>query len=423
MQYKSISADGHVNEPPTLWVENLPGEVQGPRPARHRDPEDQGPRLDHGGPEAAVGHGLLLDVLPVVEAVRPGVAGRGLQADQGPRRPLRGPVPRLVRPRRRASRRSSRTRPTPRSSSTASAPCGTASSCAPTRSSRSPATRSTTTGSPSSRPTRPSASSATARCRPPASTTAIAELHRCAELGLRTVQLESYPSGSFSEPVARGRPVLGGGGRARACRSTSTRSSSSPPATSARRSPPRVCADRERGPRSSASTSQAGSFPVILWRMIAVGRLRALPRPEVRRHRGAHRLGALLPRALRRLGAAQPTRVEPAAAARASTSAATCRVVYIVDEVGAHNRYDIGVANIMWGPDFPHSSSGWPVDYELGREILERAGCTRERDRADHVEERGRHLQGALRRAGHHRRRRVSDGRPDAVEPDRSRHT
>ena len=31
--------------------------------------------------------------------------------------------------------------------------------------------------------------------------------------------------------------------------------------------------------------------------------------------------------------------------------------MYIVDEVGAHNRYDIGVANIMWGPDFPHSSS------------------------------------------------------------------
>ena len=39
----------------------------------------------------------------------------------------------------------------------------------------------------------------------------------------------------------------------------------------------------------------------------------------------------------------------------------------------------------MWGPDFPHSSSSWPVDYELGLEILERAGATRERDRADHV--------------------------------------
>ena len=61
---------------------------------------------------------------------------------------------------------------------------------------------------------------------------------------------------------------------------------------------------------------------------------------------------------------------------RVSTSGATCRVVYIVDEIGAANRYDIGVGNIMWGPDFPHSSSNWPVDYQLGREILERAGAT-----------------------------------------------
>ena len=52
------------------------------------------------------------------------------------------------------------------------------------------------------------------------------------------------------------------------------------------------------------------------------------------------------------------------------------KVAYVVDEAGAAIRYDIGVANILWGPDFPHSSSSWPVDYELGREILERAGAT-----------------------------------------------
>jgi predicted TIM-barrel fold metal-dependent hydrolase len=51
-------------------------------------------------------------------------------------------------------------------------------------------------------------------------------------------------------------------------------------------------------------------------------------------------------------------------------------VVYIVDEVGAACRYDIGIANIMWGPDFPHSSSNWPFDYQLGKEILEREGAT-----------------------------------------------
>ena len=30
----------------------------------------------------------------------------------------------------------------------------------------------------------------------------------------------------------------------------------------------------------------------------------------------------------------------------------------------------------MWGPDFPHGASAWPVDYELGLEILQREGCT-----------------------------------------------
>jgi predicted TIM-barrel fold metal-dependent hydrolase len=51
-------------------------------------------------------------------------------------------------------------------------------------------------------------------------------------------------------------------------------------------------------------------------------------------------------------------------------------VVYIVDEMGAENRYEIGVDRIMWGPDFPHSSSCWPCDYQVGRETLERAGAT-----------------------------------------------
>ena len=86
---------------------------------------------------------------------------------------------------------------------------------------------------------------------------------------------------------------------------------------------------------------------------------------------------------------------------RASTSIATCPSSTSSTRAGAADRYDIGVGNIMWGPDFPHSSSNWPVDYELGHEILERAGATPSRDRADHVAQRRRHLPAALRRAGH----------------------
>ena len=39
-------------------------------------------------------------------------------------------------------------------------------------------------------------------------------------------------------------------------------------------------------------------------------------------------------------------------------------------------RYDVGVKNIMWGPDFPYSTSSWPVDYQIGLEALERVGAT-----------------------------------------------
>lgn len=203
---------------------------------------------------------------------------------------------------------------------------------------------------------------------------ALDELHRCAELGLRTVQLESYPSGSFTHPspeddrfwaaaVELGMPLnvhtqfffpygdLGSNITAEG-----------------------VKAGRDRAKQMGLDVA-AGSFPVIMWRMIESGVFERFPDLKfvgtevhtgwvpyylerfdeaVRRNRHAWKLPMLPGEYFRR----------------------NISVVYIVDEVGAHNRYDIGVANIMWGPDFPHSSSAWPVDYELGREILERAGST-----------------------------------------------
>ena len=51
-------------------------------------------------------------------------------------------------------------------------------------------------------------------------------------------------------------------------------------------------------------------------------------------------------------------------------------VVYIFDDLGLAKRYDVGVKNIMWGPDFPHSTSSWPVDYQIGLEMLQRVGAT-----------------------------------------------
>lgn len=203
---------------------------------------------------------------------------------------------------------------------------------------------------------------------------AIAELQRCADMGLRTVQLESYPSGSFSEPtpeddrfwaaaVELGMPI-----------NVHTQFFFPAGDLGSRLSAEGV-ADRGARARKLGVDVQAGSFPVILWRMIQSGVFDRFPDltlvgtevqtgwvpyylehfdESVLRNRRDWRLPMLPSEYFRR----------------------NVSVVYIVDEVGAHNRYDIGVANMMWGPDFPHSSSAWPVDYELGREVLERAGCS-----------------------------------------------
>jgi predicted TIM-barrel fold metal-dependent hydrolase len=203
---------------------------------------------------------------------------------------------------------------------------------------------------------------------------ALAELQRCADLGLRTVQLESYPSGSFTDPspeddrfwaaaVEIGMPI-----------NVHTQFFFPAGDLGSKITAEGVKAGRDRAKRLGLDV-QAGSFPVILWRMMQSGVFERFPDlafvgTEV--HTG------WVPYYLERFDdSVQRNRKEwglpllPSEYFRRNVS-----VVYIADEVGAHNRYDIGVGNIMWGPDFPHSSSAWPIDYELGREILERAGCT-----------------------------------------------
>jgi uncharacterized protein len=203
---------------------------------------------------------------------------------------------------------------------------------------------------------------------------ALAELHRCAELGLRTVQLESYPSGSFTDPspdddrfwaaaVELGMPInvhtqfffpVGDLGS-------------------------KITAEGVKGGRDRAKKFgvdvQAGSFPVILWRMIQSGVFERFPDLKFV---GSEVHTGWVPYYLERFDdSVQRNRRDwdlpmlPSEYFRQNVS-----VVYVVDEVGAHNRHDIGVANIMWGPDFPHSSSAWPVDYELGLEVLQRAGAS-----------------------------------------------
>jgi uncharacterized protein len=203
---------------------------------------------------------------------------------------------------------------------------------------------------------------------------ALAELARCAEMGLRTVQLESYPSGSFSDPspeddrfwaaaVEIGMPI-----------NVHTQFFFPAGDLGSKLSAEGVPQQHARA-KSLGLDVAAGSFPVILAKMICSGVFERFPAlkfigTEVQTGWVPYYLERFDDSVLRNRRAwALP--LLPSEYFRRNVS-----VVYIVDEGGAASRYDIGVGNVLWGPDFPHSSSNWPVDYQLGREILERVGAT-----------------------------------------------
>lgn len=202
----------------------------------------------------------------------------------------------------------------------------------------------------------------------------IEELHRCVDLGLRTVQLESYPSGSFSDPSAEDDRFWAAAVELGIPVNVHTQFFF-PAGDLGSKITAAGVKDRETKAKTLGLDVQAGSFPVILWRMMQSGVFERFPDlvlvgSEV--HTGwvpyyLERFDESVRRNRHEWG--QP--LLPSEYFRRNVS-----VVYTVDEIGACNRYDIGVGNIMWGPDFPHSSSAWPVDYELGREVLERAGCS-----------------------------------------------
>jgi predicted TIM-barrel fold metal-dependent hydrolase len=201
----------------------------------------------------------------------------------------------------------------------------------------------------------------------------VAELYRCAEMGLRAVQLESYPSGGFAELSPEDDrfwaaaveldmavnihtmfffPVGDLGGKS-------------------------FSADSLRA-KSRGLDLNAGRFQTILANMITQGVFERFPRL---RFVGTEVWIGWMPYYLARFDESVRQRrhawkqpLLPSEYFRRNVS-----LVYVVDEAGVAdvNRYDVGIGNILWGPDYPHSASNWPVDYELGREILERAGCSR----------------------------------------------
>lgn len=203
---------------------------------------------------------------------------------------------------------------------------------------------------------------------------ALGELHRCAEMGLRTVQLESYPSGSFSEPSPQDDRFWAAAVELDMPINVHTQFFFPAGDLGSKITAEGVPQARARAKKLGVDI-EAGNFPTILARMISSGVFERFPDfkfvgTEVRTGWIPYYLERFDESVLRNRRDWQLPLL-PSEYFRRNVT-----VVYDIDEIGAINRYDIGVRNLMWGPDFPHSSSNWPVDYELGREILERGGAT-----------------------------------------------
>jgi uncharacterized protein len=203
---------------------------------------------------------------------------------------------------------------------------------------------------------------------------ALAELQRCVGMGLRTVQLESYPSGSFTAPAPDDDRFWAAAVELDMPINVHTQFFFPAGDLGSKLSAEGVPEQKARAQKLNVDIT-AASFPAILANMITTGVFERFP---ALRFVGTEVHTGWIPyylegfdESVKRNRRDWDLSLLPSEYFRRNVT-----VVYVVDESGAANRYDIGVANIMWGPDFPHSSSAWPMDYQLGLEILERAGAT-----------------------------------------------
>jgi predicted TIM-barrel fold metal-dependent hydrolase len=205
---------------------------------------------------------------------------------------------------------------------------------------------------------------------------AVAEFERCVgELGLRTVALESYPSGVPDRPEPEddrfwakaeelGVPIAEHAGF------------TVPPNAGimATRGAGAAVAARPAASNGRVMDMATGSFPTVLAKLILSGVFDRFP--------GLTFVGVevnigWIPYYLEQFDARfrsrhrdLPVKLDmlPSEYFRRNV-----RTTFITDPVGVDCRYLIGVDNIMWSSDFPHSVSSWPIDVELGLAQLDQA--------------------------------------------------
>jgi predicted TIM-barrel fold metal-dependent hydrolase len=202
----------------------------------------------------------------------------------------------------------------------------------------------------------------------------IEELQRIAGLGLRTAQLESYPSGDFAmvtpvddrfwaAAVELDMPI------------NVHQQFFFPAGDLGSKVTAEGAADRDRRAKTLKLDISAGEFTAILFNMISTGVFERFPDLRII---GTESYAGWVPYYLERFDESVKRNhrdwtlpMLPSDYFHRNVS-----VVYIFDELGLAKRYEVGVKNIMWGPDFPHSTSSWPVDFQIGLEMLQRVGAT-----------------------------------------------
>jgi predicted TIM-barrel fold metal-dependent hydrolase len=200
------------------------------------------------------------------------------------------------------------------------------------------------------------------------------ELHRVADMGLKTAQLEAYPSGNFHDPTPEDDRFWAAVVELDMPINVHTQFFFPYGDLGSKITAEGVPEAKARAVARGIDMN-AGTFPIILWKMIASGVFERFPDLKFC---GAEVQAGWVPYYLERFDESvkRNRRTWNLPMLPSEYFRRNVWVVYIEDEIGAANRYDIGVDRIMWGPDFPHSSSAWPIDFELGYEILERAGST-----------------------------------------------
>jgi predicted TIM-barrel fold metal-dependent hydrolase len=195
---------------------------------------------------------------------------------------------------------------------------------------------------------------------------AISELKRCLiDLNMKGVALESYPSGSLSDPSPEddrfwalaeeiGKPIS---------------------LHLSIRIPANAIATFTKGTFDLRKIIAGGSFQIVCQKLILAKVFDRFPKL---RFVGAEVQSGWVPFYLERFDTTyRKLSSKLGVKLDLMPSEYFMRNIYttfLIDQVGVNNRYTIGVDRMMWMCDFPHSVSNWPIDVELAHAQLKAGG-------------------------------------------------